>query len=161
MRPSGFDFPFNRIRIFTTAVLSSPNSAAIFSSVAPSPWNGALNIEPQYERISEELTEEEAVAKYIIGAEKRRHSNRGQLAILAMEYEKYFADKAKERQRKSGEQFGRGQDEKVSLPVEKPIHAAVEAAKAVGAAASTVHQAKAVQRDAANGTRCPRRTISR
>jgi protein gp37 len=105
----------------------------------------ALNIEPQYERISEELTEEEAVAKYIIGAEKRRHSNRGQLAILAMEYEKYFAEKARERQLS-----GLKQNTTVSLPVEKrePIHAVVEAARAVGAAASTVHQAKAVQRDA-------------
>lgn len=81
-------------------------------------------------------------------AEKRRHMNPSQLAVFALDVEKYFADKAKARQREAGEQFGRGLEEKVSAPVQKPIHAAVEAAKTVGAATRTVYQAKAVQRDA-------------
>ena len=103
-----------------------------------------LNIEPRYERVAPDLTEGEIVAKYIVGAEKRRHLNPGQRAVFALEVEKYFADKAKEKeqQRKSeGATF---------LLVEKsePVHAHREAAKAVGAAPSTVSQAKAVQRDA-------------
>lgn len=103
-----------------------------------------LNIEPRYERVSPDLSEAGVVAKYIVGAEKRRHLNPGQRAVFALEVEKYFTDKAKERQL-----AGLKQNATVSLPVEKrePVHAAVEAAKAVGAAASTVHQAKAVQRD--------------
>lgn len=100
-----------------------------------------LNIEPRYERVPANLTEEEIVAKYIVGAEKRRHMNPGQRAVFALDVEKYFADKAKERQ-------GARTDLSPTLEKCEPVHAAVEAAKAVGAATSTVHQAKAVQRDA-------------
>ena len=103
-----------------------------------------LNIEPRYERVSPDLTEEEIVAKYIVGAEKRRHLNPGQRAVFALEVEKYFADKAKEKeqQRKSSDATS------AVLRKSEPVHAAVEAAKAVGAATRTVEQAKAVQRDA-------------
>lgn len=103
-----------------------------------------LNIEPRYERVPAHLTEEEIVAKYIVGAEKRRHLNPGQRAVFALEVEKYFADKAREKERH------RKSEGRTLPPVVKsePIHAHREAAKVVGAAPSTVIQAKAVQRDA-------------
>jgi protein gp37/ParB-like chromosome segregation protein Spo0J len=104
-----------------------------------------LNVEPKYERLPADFTEEQIVAKIISLNMRRRDLNPGQKAVLSLTVEKFFADKAKERQRAAG---GDKRTLLAPVPKAKPVHAHVEAAKAVGAAARTVTQAKAVQRDA-------------
>lgn len=105
-----------------------------------------LNIEPAFRKLGEYYTEE-MILDYIVSANvKRRHLNPGQLAFVALELEPMYTAAAKERQREHG-----GTAPGItfsSARQSEPIHAAVKAAAAVGSAASTVYQAKAVARDA-------------
>jgi N6-adenosine-specific RNA methylase IME4/ParB-like chromosome segregation protein Spo0J len=78
----------------------------------------------------------------------RRHLQPGQLAFVALDIEKHFAEKAKENQgkrtdiEKPANLFQRIEKSKEEL---KPIHAAKEAAKQIGVNAQYVSDAKKIQ----------------
>lgn len=84
----------------------------------------------------------------------RRHLQPGQLAFVALDIEKHFAEKAKENKIKAGEQYGREKVDKpfqfFEKPIEeiKPIHAAKEAAKQIGVNVQYISDAKMIQKEA-------------
>ena len=97
----------------------------------------------------------------------RRHLNQGQKAMVALKVEEIFAEEAKERQRQSGQEHGRGQVEKVKADLPEPIAAVVsppalplaekkqpqpqardQAAAALGTSGRSVQMAKAVTKAA-------------
>jgi N6-adenosine-specific RNA methylase IME4 len=89
---------------------------------------------------------------YVVRANlHRRHLQPGQLAFVALDIEKHFAEKAKENLTKS---TGRPTDNKPFAILQKvieetkPIHAVKEAAKTVGVGARYVSDAKKIQKEA-------------
>jgi len=80
----------------------------------------------------------------------RRHLQPGQLAFVALDIEKHFAEKAKENKIKAGEQYGREKTDKpfqfFEKPNEeiKPIHATKEAAKEIGVNRQYISDAKKI-----------------
>lgn len=89
----------------------------------------------------------------------RRHLNAGQRAVVALKVREMLQPAARERQREAGEQFGRGQPEKVSANLREAIapppptpsehrKSTAQAAKAVGASPRAVEQAARVERSA-------------
>jgi len=96
----------------------------------------------------------------------RRHLNQGQRAMVALKVEEIFAEEAKDRQRKAGQTYGRGQEEKVMAdlpeailpdqvkpqpsvsPKPSPPPARDQAAAVVGASGRSVQMAKTVAKAA-------------
>jgi N6-adenosine-specific RNA methylase IME4 len=81
----------------------------------------------------------------------RRHLQPGQLAFVALDIEKHFAEKAMERKQETGRQAAYQQHNSWVLPTiekpidDKPIHAAKEASKQIGVSRSYVSDAKKIQ----------------
>lgn len=108
-----------------------------------------LNIEPVYDTLPEYYGETEILA-YIISANiRRRHLTAGQRDMAAAELEPFYAAAAKERQREHGGTApGRPSETLMPDPAEVKGKARDQAAKAVGARAQGVSQAKALKKDA-------------
>jgi protein gp37/ParB-like chromosome segregation protein Spo0J len=106
-----------------------------------------LNVEPKYERLPADFTEQQIVSKIISLNMRRRDLNPGQKAVLTLSVEQHLSKLAKERQ-------GERTDLKSNFPAPVPEsdrrerESREQAAKITGAAGRTVSQAKAVKRDA-------------
>lgn len=123
-----------------------------------------LNVEPRYERLPADFTEQQIVQKIISLNMRRRDLNPGQKAVLALSVEKHLAALAKERQLAGLKQnqnsetvvaelpqrlTSRGQAAIAAAQIEPELRKSREqAAKVVGASGRAVSQAKAVERDA-------------
>ncbi len=127
----------------------------------------AANADPVYERLGAHYTEPKILDLIVSKNMARRQLNAGQRALMALEYEKYYAEsvKAAEAARKAAavgdESARRGNSPSTSTMADLPSPnewiepmARTErtsrdrAAKVVGASGRAVQQAKAVQRDA-------------
>lgn len=106
---------------------------------------------------TKEYTGDEPTAFAVSLNDKRRHMNKGSLAAVAAELEPFFAEDAKRRQKKAGEEHGRGQKvgEKIpqaipqpEKPTERNPKATEEAAKSVGVNHRYVQDAKKIRTEA-------------
>jgi len=97
---------------------------------------------------TKEYTGDEPTAFAVSMNDKRRHMNKGSLAAVAAELEPFFAEDAKRRQKKAGEEHGRGQKVKEKIPEAIRPQAREEAAKSVGVNDRYVQDAKKVRAEA-------------